>query len=55
MVGHQDVGMDRATVLPSAFAHTVEVEAVVLLGEEGRLPVIASLDDVLGHIHEVQS
>jgi hypothetical protein len=33
----------------------VEVEAVVLLGEESCLPVIAPLDEVLGHVREIQS
>jgi hypothetical protein len=48
VVGHQDVGMDRAAVLLSAFAQTVEVEEVIFLGEEGRLSIIAALDGVLG-------
>ncbi len=32
----------------------IEVEAVVLLGKEGRLAVIAPLDNVLRHVCEIQ-
>jgi hypothetical protein len=55
VVGHQDVGMDRAAVFPSAFTQTVEVEEVIFLGEEGRLSIIAALDDVLRDIDQVQT
>lgn len=55
VVGHQDVGIERAPVLASAFAQTIEVEEVIFFGEEGCLSIVAALDDVLRHIDQVQT
>ncbi len=53
VIGHQHVGIDRAAILACRIKQAVEVEPVVFLGKEGGLPVIAPLDDVLGHVQEV--
>jgi len=47
--------MDRAAILASAFAQTVEVKEIIFFGEERCLAIIASLDDVLWHIDQVQA
>jgi hypothetical protein len=47
MVGHQHIGMDCTAVFLRRFAQTFQVEAQVLVRKEGRLTVIATLDDML--------
>ena len=54
MVGHQHISVNLATLFARCVNHAIEVEAVVLLGKEGRLTVIAPLDNVLRHVREIQ-
>jgi hypothetical protein len=46
MVGHQDVGVQRATAVEGALAQHVEVGQVVVPGSEAGSAVIPSLDDM---------
>lgn len=49
MVGHQDICMDETAVFPGRVAQTSHVTPPIIVCVEHRLPVIASLNDVLGH------
>ena len=49
MVGHQNVGVDRATAFPGVFLQPVEIESLVLIGEKAGLSVVAALDQVYGY------
>ncbi len=55
VIGHQHISVDAATVLFRCLVQPIEVAAIVSLGEERRLPVIAALDDVLGNPSEDES
>jgi hypothetical protein len=46
MVGHQDIGMNRAGVTPGSLPQTLEIQAAVAVGEKARATVVPSLDDV---------
>ena len=46
MVGHQHVGMDRTAEIRSQLGQVVEIERVVLVGEEAGLAVVAALDQM---------
>jgi hypothetical protein len=50
MVCHQYVGVDRAIVRANGLSQTCQIEAIVFLGKEGHLAVVAALNDMLGHI-----
>jgi hypothetical protein len=54
MVGHQNISVDLAIIFARRVNQAIEVEAIVLLGKESRLAVIAPLDDVLRHVREIQ-
>src|SRR5450759_2722210 len=54
MVGHQYISVDLAIIFARCVNQAIEVEAIVLLGKEGRLTVIAPLDNVLRHVREIQ-
>lgn len=45
-VGPQHIGVDLATRLGGAFLQTVEVESVILLRMETRLPAVSQRDDM---------
>jgi hypothetical protein len=47
MVGHQPIGVYGTGVLLSGVLETCEVKAVVIVGKEDGLAIIASLDDML--------
>jgi hypothetical protein len=46
VVGHQHIGMNAAACLVGVPGQSVQVVAVIFVGEEAGLPVIAALDDV---------
>jgi len=50
MVGHQYISVDLAIIFARCVNQAIEVEAIVLLGKEGRLTVIAPLDNVLSQV-----
>lgn len=47
--------MYGAVVFPRRFGQAVEVATVVFCGKEGRLAVVAALDDVLWNARHVES
>ena len=49
VVGHKNVGVDRATFARCDFPQFVGVAGVVDLVEETGLPIVASLDHMLGN------
>jgi len=55
MVGHQGIGVQRASFLAEGFTEPMEVRVVVLVGKEAGLAVVAALDDVQGDTVEVSS
>ena len=48
VVGHEHVSVNQAAVLSLRFRQAVDIEPIVLFGEETYLPIVAPLDDVLG-------
>lgn len=50
MVRHQAPGMDCAIETLSEFLKLEKVERVVFFGEEARGPIVATLDDMDGHV-----
>ncbi len=48
MVGHQHIGVDVTLMFFSRFPECFKIEAIVLFVPKNRLPVIATLNDVLG-------
>jgi hypothetical protein len=55
VVGHEDIGMDPAPVSDGGLGKILQVPVMVRASEEARLPVIAALDDVLGHSGQIQA
>ena len=55
MVGHEDIGVDRALVLPRSLRQAIEVEAIFFFRKEARLPIVATLDDVLRDVGQIES
>ena len=55
MVGHQNVGVDRYAIFPAVFLELVQIDRVVLFGEETGLAVVAALDDVLRNAGQAQA
>jgi len=55
MVGHQHVGMDRATFALCDFVEIAQVTTIVVRREEARLAVVAALDDVLCDAGKIES
>ena len=49
MVGHQDIRVDATAVFPCRITKAFQVAPAIIVCVEHRLPVIASLNDVLGH------
>jgi hypothetical protein len=49
-LGGRTAHADLATLFARCINQAIEVEAVVLLGKEGRLTVIAPLDNVLSQV-----
>jgi len=57
-VRHQAVRPDLEAATPAPLGHQVDVSPVVLVAEEGLLPTVSSLGDVLrkpGHYHTCDS
>ena len=52
MIGHQCKSMDAAAGLAGMLGQPVEVEAVVLVGEEAGLAVVAALDQMEGNARQ---
>jgi hypothetical protein len=52
MIGHQDVGTDAAVRVSGILQQPVEIEPVILVGEEADLPVIATLNQMKGDIRQ---
>ena len=48
MIGHEAVGPDGESLFFAPFAQQTEVRAVVVVGEEHRLPAVSALSDVVG-------
>jgi hypothetical protein len=48
VVSHQDIGMNRAVILRRSLLESIEVETVIALGKEDRLPIVTALNNVLG-------
>ena len=46
MVGHQHIGMNAAARLARVLGQPVQVDAVIVLGKETGLAVVAALDQV---------
>ena len=46
MIGHQDVGVQRAFGLAERLTQPMQVAAEVFLGEETRLAIVAALHNV---------
>lgn len=46
VVGPQHIGVDLATRLPGALLQTVDVETVILVRMETRLPAVPARDDM---------
>ena len=55
VVGHLDVGMHPATGLAREFSQPIEIDAVVLIGEETGLAVVAALDQVKRDVGQRQA
>ena len=55
MIGHQDVGVQRATVLAGCFGEFLKVVAVVGIRCETRLPVDTALNDVQRDAGQVEA
>lgn len=51
-VGHQHIGMNQAAGLAGVFLEPIKVKAVILIGDEAGLPIIAPLDYVQRDIGE---
>ena len=49
MVGHQYVGVDKASRLGAVFLQPFQIKEIIVLGKETGLPIVASLDDVGGN------
>jgi hypothetical protein len=47
MIGHQDIGMHGKPMFLACSKQAIEVEDEILFRGEGRLAVVAALDDVL--------
>src|SRR5574343_998348 len=52
MISHQHIGVDQAARLAGIFLQPIKIEAIILVGDEASLSVIATLDDVQGNIGE---
>lgn len=46
MVGHEHIGMHPAAGLAGVFAQPIQIQAVILIGKETSLAVVAALDEV---------
>jgi hypothetical protein len=58
VVRHQAVRLNLDAAAPAPLGHQVDVSLIVLVAEEGRLPTVSSLGDVIwkpGHCHTCDS
>jgi hypothetical protein len=54
VVRHQDVSVHATSGTQCAIGEAAEIAAIVILGQEARLPVVPALDDMLGHGREIK-
>ena len=47
MVGHEDVGIEPGVALPFRLAQAIQEDVVIFFCEEGGLPIVPTLDDVM--------
>jgi hypothetical protein len=55
VVGHQDKGVDPATVASGGITEIGEIALAVLLAMKTGLAVVAALNDVLGNANEMKT
>lgn len=55
MIGHQDIGMNSATLLLRTFVEPAQVGSVIVVTEERGLTAVAALDDVRGNAREIEA
>lgn len=55
VIGHQYMGMDAAGVRGRGFLQSTQIAAIVFLGDETRLAIIAALHDVLRSAGEMEA
>ncbi len=55
VVGHQDVGMQLATVRQAKLAEILQIALAINLAEEAGLAIVATLDGVLGNAGQIDS
>lgn len=55
VIGHQDVGMQHATVSQQPFPQALEVALSVLIIEKARKPVVAALHHMLRNTGEIRT
>lgn len=55
MVGHQAESMDRAAGALGRHMQYIEIAAIILVGEEDRLPVVAALDHMQRDIGQCEA
>ena len=55
MIGHQDIGVDRATYAPGDIAKFAQIASTIDLLEEAGAAIIAALYDVLRDVRQVET
>jgi hypothetical protein len=55
MVGHENVGVDRAVLAPAQFLEEREIENSIGVANEARAAVVAALDDMDGIAWDAES
>lgn len=55
VIGHQAPGPHRGRTLPAGVAQQGQIERVVRIAEEGPMPVVAALGDVVRNAREDQA
>src|SRR3990167_1112496 len=50
MIRHQHISMNPAASLIGVLSQPIQIAKIILIGKEARLAVIATLDEVNGHI-----
>lgn len=48
VVGHEDIGVHLSAIASGGILKAIQIEAVIVVGEEARLPIVAALDDMQG-------
>jgi len=55
MIGHQDVGVKGASLLPQGLTEPVEISVIVFFSKEAGLAVVPTLHDMQGYAIEVNA